>query len=204
MPLAEIAAAISIIDLGVNIFGGMSSAKAQRKMWQRYQAAVREEQARWDKTYGPVTRMWQEYLTGTEGTTNQFGRERAVYNQANSTMRLAAPAIAENTNQAKTVLNENLSARGLGNSGVAAQAMSDLEQQRLSLVGEVRTQALTNAQNEWNQNVQGFLSLGGPRPTMTQMYGEQAAAGPYVTNIDTRATVNSLMKLADKYEKSEG
>lgn len=194
---------LSALDLGINLWGGSKAAKAQKRQQQRYLAAVEHEQQIWDKTFGPVQSMWQEYLTGNEGTTNQTRREGAVRKEAESFMRLAAPSIAENTKQAQVALNENLAARGLSNTGVAAAAVADLESERLALTSEARNQALATAQGNWENRVQGFMSLGGPRPTLSSAYGSAAGmAVPQVT-VDTRGVVDSLMRLASRQKPYE-
>ena len=203
MDPVTIGVAISALDFGVNLIGGLSGAKAQKRAQRRYIAAVKAEQARWDKEFGPVQQMWKDYVMGNEGTAAASSRERAIRSQAEGYMRLAAPSISQNVRATQTAMQENLAARGLGSSGVAAQALMDLEGKRLDLAGQARTTALTGAEQNWAQNVQGYLALGGQRPSLAQAYGSQAGMTVPSATVDTRSLVSSLMKLGSKQPQEE-
>jgi hypothetical protein len=195
-PVGWVMAGAAILDLGFNLFGAFSGAKARKRAERRMRAAVREEQRIWDRDVGPVNKAFRQYLTGTEGAANAAAREAQVLGVAETALRVAAPAVAANTQAANLSLQSSFAGRGLGASGVAAQAATDLEAQRLATIGQMRGEGIQYGQEAWTQNMGNYLSLKGPRPTMSGVEQAIGTQYPVDQNVDIGGTVNALLSLA--------
>lgn len=193
-----LAAGMAVFDVGWNLYNAFSSQAAKRKAQTRLKEALRLEQARWDREVGPVQRAYQNYLQGTETRNQSVARERSLFNAAEPAMRVAAPAISANAKAAQETLSTSFAARGLGASGVAAGAATDLEKSRLSTLGALRAQTLTAAQEAWARERQGYLQSAGPRPSMSSVQKSIFESYPADNEVDMSGLVSSLLTLAQK------
>jgi hypothetical protein len=195
-------ATIGLIMGGVQMVGnflsGRSASRQQRQNQRRLMAAIREDQAQWDKLAAPVQAAIQGYLTGTETSQQRAGREAITLGKANSAMSLAAPAVQANYATQGQRLQSSLAARGMGGSGIAAKATTDLAQSKQQTLAGMRQQSIAQGGQALAQERQNYLQGMGPRPSLAGGYQSIAGQAPINTQIDLSGITQSLMSLAQK------
>jgi len=197
MPFATAAMiGLGAITSGFNMWGASKAERERQKLMNQMLNAARADQARWDSVYGPVQQQLSQYVTGRESYANQLAREGQVRGTAESQLRLSAPAVAQNYKLAGAKATGNLAARGLGQSGMLAKTLGELEQSRLGTLGQMRQVATAQAEQDWTSKRLGFLQSGGQRPSLMQAYGAGAGMYPAQQGVDMSLLSQGLMMAA--------
>lgn len=191
-------AAISGVSLVSNLFSGQKASRRQRRQQRQMMDALRADQDRWDKLSEPVQTAVTGYLSGTETSQQRAGREMAVASQAGSALSLVAPAVQADYAKAGQTLRSDLSLRGLGDSGVGAKAVADLEGQRVGTLASMRQQSVAGAQSTHLQAQQNYLRGLGPRPSLAGGLQTIAQTPEINTQLDISGLTQTLMSLAAK------